>query len=82
MLVTEVGDGCWWQMLVTEYDGNILRFWRRQHRCSRSMSHTYVPIRVYANEFDFERLILTFLQTGTYGWSFRDGLKRVFLFAV
>ena len=42
------------------------------------MTHTYVPIRVYANEFCFERLIFTFLQTGTYGCSFRDGLKWVF----
>ena len=41
-------------------------------------THTYVPIRVYANEFCFERLIFTFLQTGTYGCSFRDGLKLVF----
>ena len=42
------------------------------------MTHTYVPIRVYANAFCFERLIFTFLQTGTYGCSFRDGLKWVF----
>ena len=37
-----------------------------------------VPIRVYPNEFDFERLILTFFHTGTYGCIFLDGLQRIY----
>ena len=41
------------------------------------MDHTHVPIRVYANVFDLERLILTFFHTGTY---VRDGLQRIFYY--